>query len=354
LFSRMHMRFKQWIVTGLVLSLTVIACKEEKKEEAPRRQRGGGPVQAEGFIVKTTSLSENIEVPGTLLPFEVTEIRPEISGRVVRLNIPEGSFVQKGSLLVKLFDEDLQAQLKKLEVQLQIAQKTAERYRELLKISGISQQEVDLSELQVNNLKADIELVKVNIGKTEIRAPYGGRIGLKSISLGAYISPSNLITTISEVSRLKMQFSVPEKYSGDMSKGRQVDFTIAGAGKKFKATILATNSTIEENTRTLQVLTVIAGSNPLLVPGSFAKVSLRLGEDNEAIIVPTQAIIPQARNKKVVIYRNGSAEFETVITGLRDSSFVQILEGVKPGDTIITTALLAIQPDSKIKLTKVQ
>jgi membrane fusion protein (multidrug efflux system) len=348
------MRLKQWIFSGLVLSLTIMACEEEKKQEAPRRARGGGPVQAEGFVVRTTSLSENIEVPGTLLPFEVTEIRPEITGRVVRLNISEGSHVQQGTLLVKLFDDDLQAQLQKLQVQLQIAQKTAERYRELLKISGVSQQEVDLSELEVSNLKADIELVKVSITKTEIRAPFNGRIGLRSISLGAYITPTNLITTISQVSQLKMQFSVPEKYSDDMKRGRQIDFTVAGAAKKFKATILATSSTIEQNTRTLQVLTVISGSNPLLVPGSSAKVSLRLGQDDQAIIVPTQAIIPQARNKQVVIYRNGSVEFETVVTGLRDSSFVQIMEGVKPGDTIVTTALLAIQPDSKIQLTKVQ
>ena len=137
------MRLKQWIFSGLVLSLTIIACKEEKKEDAPRRSRVGGPIQAEGFVVKTTSLSENIEVPGTLLPFEVTEIRPEITGRVVRLNIPEGSNVQQGAILVKLFDDDLQAQLQKLQVQLQISQKTAERYRELLKISGVSQQEVE-------------------------------------------------------------------------------------------------------------------------------------------------------------------------------------------------------------------
>lgn len=354
MFSRIHMRLKQWLFIGLGLGLTVMACKEEKKEETPRRARAGGPIPAEGFVVRTTSLSENIEVPGTLLPFEVTEIRPEISGRVVSMNIPEGGNVQQGALLVKLFDGDLQAQLQKLQVQLQIAEKTFERYRELLKISGISQQEVDLSELEVNNLKADIGLVKVNIVKTEIRAPYAGRIGLKSISLGAYITPTNLITTISQVSKLKMLFSVPEKYTTDMRNGKPIDFTVAGADKKFRATILATNSTIEENTRTLQVLTVISGSNPLLVPGSFAKVSLRLGENNEAVIVPTQAIIPQARNKKVVIYQNGAAEFVTVVTGLRDSSFVQIIEGVKPGDTIVTTALLAIQPDSKIKLTKVQ
>lgn len=350
----MHMRLKRWIVSGLVLSLLVTACREQKKEEASRRNRGGGPIQAEGFVVRTTSLSENIEVPGTLLPFEVTEIRSEISGRVVRLNIPEGSYVQQGALLVKLFDDDLQAQLQKLQVQLQIAQKTAERYRELLKISGVSQQELDLSELEVNNLKADIELIKVSITKTEIRAPFNGRIGLRSISLGAYITPTNLITTISQVGQLKMQFSVPEKYSAEMRKGRQIDFTVSGSDKKFKASILATATLIEENTRTLQVLTVITGSNPLLVAGSSAKVSLRLGQDDQAIIVPTQAIIPQARNKQVVVYRNGSVNFETVVTGIRDSTFVQIMEGVKKGDTIVTTALLSIQPNSKIQLTKVQ
>jgi len=331
-----------------------MACKQEKNQEAPRRGRGGGPIQAEGFVVRTTSLSENIEVPGTLLPFEVTEIRAEITGRVVKLNIPEGSYVQKGTLLVKLFDDDLQAQLQKLQVQLQIAQKTFERYSQLLKISGISQQEVDLSELEVNNLKADIELVKVNIGKTEIRAPFNGRIGLRSISLGAYISPTNLITTISQVGQLKMQFSVPEKYSGEMRKGRQIDFTVAGTSKKFRANILATATLVAENTRTLQVLTVVSGSNSLLVPGASAKVSLRLDQNDEAIIVPTQAIIPQARNKQVIIYRSGAASFETVVTGIRDSSYVQITQGVKPGDTIVTTALLAIQPDSKIQLIKVQ
>jgi membrane fusion protein (multidrug efflux system) len=350
----MHMRLKQWTLTGLVFGMILVACKEEKKTEAPRRARGGGPIHAEGFVVRTTSLSENIEVPGTLLPYEVTEIRSEISGRVVQLNFDEGSYVKKGTLLVKLFDDDLQAQLQKLQVQLQIAEKTAERYRELLKISGISQQEVDLSELQVSNLKADIELVKVNISKTEIRAPFDGRLGLRSISLGAYISPSNLITTISQTDQLKMQFSVPEKYTPNMRKGRVVDFTVAGSEKKFKATIIATASTVEENTRTLQVLCAINNTDPILVPGAFARVALRLGQDDNALIVPTQAIIPQARNKQVVIYRNGTPDFETVITGIRDSAYVQILEGVRVGDTVVTTALLSIQPDSKIQLTKVQ
>jgi membrane fusion protein (multidrug efflux system) len=352
-----QMNRKSRIVIGIILAFIFVSCKNEKKEAPANAGRTGGgdrPVQAEAFIVKTKSLSENLEIPGTLLPFEATEIRPEISGRVISLNIPEGSFVQKGALLAKMFDSDLQAQLKKLQVQLEIAQKTAERQEALLKIEGISKQEVDLSQLQVSNLKADIELIKVDIAKTEVRAPFPGRIGLKNISNGAYITPTTLLTTISQVSQLKLEFSVPEKYSEAMRKGRQVSFNIAGTDNKFNASILATESNIEANTRTLKVRAVVTGKHNLLVPGAFAKVALQLGKNDHSLIVPSQAIIPQARNKRVIVYKGGKVDFTVVTTGIRDSSYVQVLDGVKEGDTILTTALLAIRPDSKIKLTKVQ
>lgn len=339
------------------LCSVIVSCEEKKKASPPPNaaaQRANRPMQAEGYIVKTKKLSENIEVPGTLLPFEETEIRPEISGRLVYLNIPEGRFVSKGTVLAKLFDGDLQAQLKKLQVQLEISEKTAERYRELLKIGGVSQQEYDLTELSVNNLKADMQLVRVDIYKTTIRAPYSGRIGLKSISNGAYVTPTNIITTISQVSKLKMEFTVPEKYSEAMQRGRTVNFTITGNDKKFTSAILATESNIEANTRTLKVRSVVNGTDPSLVPGAFAKVTLQMGDNNEALIIPTQAVIPQARNKRVILYRDGIAKFEVVTTGIRDSSFVQITDGLKAGDTILTTGLLAIRPDSKITLSKVQ
>jgi membrane fusion protein, multidrug efflux system len=350
-----HMKGRSRLAV-LLLFAFALACKEEKKENgaAVAGPRANAPLQVEAFIVKTQSLSENLEVPGTLMPFEQTEIRPEITGRIVKLNIPEGSFVKKGTLLVKLFDEDLQAQLKKLQVQLQINAKTAERQKELLTIGGISQQEYDLSELAVNNLKADIDLVRVSISKTEIRAPFDGRIGLKAISDGAYITPTNLITTISQVGQLKMEFSVPEKYSELMRKGRPVTFTIAGTTKTFNAAVLATESVIEANTRTLRVRTVVRGSDPVLVPGAFAKVGLRLDENDKALIIPTQAVIPQARNKRVAVYSNGKVEYRVVVTGIRDSSYIQVTDGLKLGDTVITTGLLSIRPDSKIKLSKVQ
>ena len=299
-------------------------------------------------------MSEDIEVPGSLLPFEETEIRPEVSGKIVSLNIREGNFVNRGTLLAKLYDGDLQAELKKLRVQAEIAEKTVERYGELLKIQGISQQEYDLAQLQVNNLKADMDIVRVNIGKTEIRAPYAGRLGLRNISVGAYVSPATIITTLRKVDQLKLQFSVPEKYSSTMNPGSEVKFSLEGAKEKYTARVIATEESIEANTRTLRVRAVVLGKTDQLVPGGFAKVNLQMGRNAESLVIPTQAVIPQARNKRVIIYNGGTAKFQVVTTGIRDSSYVQITEGLNEGDTIVTTGLLAIRPDSKVKLVKVQ
>lgn len=338
----------------LVLGL-FFSCKSSKKEEAPKAAPSRNkPVNADAFVAKTQALAENIQVPGSLLPAEGTDIRPEISGRLVSINFTEGAFVKKGSLLAKLFDEDLKAQLRKLEVQLEINQKTVERYSELLKIQGISQQDVDLSQLQVNNNKADIELVKVNIAKTEIRAPFNGRIGLRNVSLGAYVSPVDIIATIRQVDQLKLEFTVPEKYSTVFKTGKKVSFAIDGANKEFNATVMATEYFIDANTRSLNVKGIVKSNDPALVPGAFAKVDLDLDRDNNAIVVPTQAIIPLSRGKQVIIYRNGKPDFKEVTTGIRDSTYIQVSSGLNAGDTVLISGLMAIKPNSQIQLSKVQ
>ena len=266
----------------------------------------------------------------------------------------EGVNVSRGTLLVKLFDGDLQAQLRKLQVQLQIAEKTVERQKQLLAIGGISQQEYDLSELQINNLKADIELVKVSISKTEIRAPFDGRLGLKNISMGAYISPTNILTTISQVSKLKLQFTVPEKYGSMVQRGQEVDFSLDGSNKNFRASVVATESAIEENTRSLAVRSVVNVNDRILVPGAFAKVKMILGRQENAFLIPTQSVIPQGRKKQVAIFKNGKAVFSEITTGVRDSANIQVLTGLNLNDTVVTTGLLFIKPGSDLKITKLQ
>lgn len=353
-FDQTHLTLMRRSFTVIALILAIHSCKSDKKSAAPTT--GGMPQQVlevEGMIIGTSSINQVVEVSGTVLANESTEIRPEISGRLVQLNIREGALVAKGSLLAKIYDGDLQAQLKKLQVQLQIAEKAEERQRELLKIGGIAQQDYDLSLLNVNNIKADIELTQVSIGKTEIRAPYAGRLGLKSISPGAYVSPTTLLTNITQVSQMKIEFSVPEKYSAQIRNGMPIEFTLDGTSKQYYAHVLAKESTVEEATRNLRIRAVVQGTDEFLVPGSFAKVKMILGEDPKAIMIPSNAVIPQARNKQVAVYNGGVAVMRNINTGIRDSSRIQVLDGLNPGDTLITTGLLFVRPESKIKLTKI-
>ncbi|MBI1343401.1 MAG: efflux RND transporter periplasmic adaptor subunit [Terrimonas sp.] len=305
-------------------------------------------MKVDGYIVTPKTISETIEVPGTLMANETTEIHPEVSGKVTEIHISEGKYISKGTLLVKLYDGDLQAQLRKLEVQLKIAQQTEDRQSQLLKIQGISQQDYDLSLLNVNNINADIEIIKTSIAKTEIRSPYNGRLGLKNISPGAYITPSTIITTITQTDPLKLDFTVPEKYTDRIKTGQAVSFKVQGKDKLYTAKVMATETSVAETTRSLIVRSVVANKNAELLPGTFANVILQFDPDPNALMVPSEAIIPQARGKKIIRYDGGMASFVDVNTGVRDSAFVQVTEGIKSGDTVVITGLLSIRPGTKI------
>jgi membrane fusion protein (multidrug efflux system) len=258
-----------------------------------------------------------------LLPGEQTQIRSEVRGRVVQLNIKEGTRVQKGALLIKLFDGDLQNQLKKLQVQLEIAETTEKRQAELLKINGISQQDYDLVKLNVRTLTVDMEATRIAIVKTEIRAPYTGQLGLRNISLGAYISPMDIITTLRQVDELKLEFSVPEKYAKEVKKGDKITFRVDGGRHDHTAVVIATENSVEQTTRTLRIRALVDKIDDELVPGVFARVNLQLGKTDDALLIPTQAILSTARNKQVAVLKKDSVVFNIVETGARDSVFVQ-------------------------------
>lgn len=308
----------------------------------------------EGFVVKPGLLESSITVSGSLRPFEETVLMPEVPGRVVSINLPEGKFVKKGTLLVKLFDGDLQAELHKAQTQLTIAQKTEERQGELLKINGVSQSEYDQALLAVNSIKNDVEVLKVQIGKTEVLAPYDGIIGLRNISPGAQITTSTALTTIRVVDKLKLDFSVPEKYSLNVRQGTKITFTVQGNDSLFGAEVIATEMGIESTTRNLRARAVVNGISPALVPGTFATVKLDLSENKNALMIPSQAVIPQARNKKAIVSRNGKADFVTVITGIRQAALVEVTHGLQSGDTVVTTGILFIKPGNPIKFAKIK
>ncbi len=338
---------------SLIFILVISACGNADKKTAPPTAAKPTIQKVEGYIVKTTLISNDVELPGTLIANETTDIHAELSGRLVYLNINEGQTVGRGTVLARIFDGDLQAQLKKLNVQVAVAEQTVKRMGELLKIGGVSQQEYDLSVLQVNTIRADMEIVRTNISRTVVRAPFTGTMGLKNISTGAYITPAITISTIRQNSQLKLDFTLPEKFTSGIKTGQLVDFTVEGNPKKYTAKIMATESGLEENTRSLNVRAIVINNDGKLLPGLFAKVKSDFNPDPNGLMIPSQAILPQARGKKVIVYHNGTAMFTDVTTGIRDSSFVQIITGLKEGDTIITTGLMSLKPDAKIEISKI-
>ena len=338
----------------LIFVIAASACGSKNKKSTAQLQQANSvkqpPMQVETFIVHTQPLSDIVEVPGSLMAFENTEIHPEISGRLVQLNISEGKYVSKGALLAKIYDGDLQAQLKKLQVQLDLANTNEQRSAQLLKIQGISKADYDASVLNVNNIKADIEITRANITKTEIRAPFNGKLGLKNISPGAFISPSTVITTISQVNKLKLQFSIPEKYGSQVKNGQQILFTVNGSEKTFTAVVMATETAIESDTRSLTIRALVKDNDPALIPGSFANVKMNLGINQNAIMIPNIAVVPQGRKKQVFVFKDNKAVPMDIITGTRDSANVQVLTGLNAGDTLITSGILFLRPGSDVKI----
>ncbi|MEZ4906105.1 MAG: efflux RND transporter periplasmic adaptor subunit [Saprospiraceae bacterium] len=199
-----------------------------------------------------------------------------------------------------------------------------------------------------------MEYQKALIRKTEILAPFDGILGLRNVSIGAHIAPGTVLTTIRSKDKMKLDFSVPEKYADEIKKGMNVDFKLTNDMTTYSAKVIATEMGINENTRNYKVRAIVNQKSDKLISGSFANVNLDLGEKSDAIMIPSQSIIPSARNKTVIIANNGKAEFKPVITGIRKSDLVEVTEGLELGDTIVTSGLLFLKDANPIKFSQVK
>ena len=295
--------------------LTIINCKKSENNPsasagegkpattgvppgAPGGQGGQGQGGQNGpkydaIIASSRIINRVITSPGSILAEETTNLQPEISGRLTHIYFKEGSYVQKGALLARLYDDDLKAQRSKLEVQLKIAIASEGRQKELLAVNGTSQQEYDLATLQVSNIKADLELNAVSLSKTEIRAPYSGRIGLRNVSPGAYVTPQQIIANLSQVNLLKIEFNVLEKYASELKPGTIVNFRTESSDKEYEAKITAFENTLTDDTRQQRIRAQVVRPDNKLTPGSFISVTFGLGKNDPAVMIPTQAVIPR-------------------------------------------------------------
>lgn len=333
----------------------LVACgggKDEKGGKGP----GGKPnnLAAEGYVVSPEVFTNEITASGSLLPNEEIEIRPEISARVTAILFKEGSRVSKGQTLVELYNADIAAQIKKLKAQRDLQVKTQERQKQLLDIGGISRQDYETTQTQVQAIEADIAYAEAQLRATRIIAPFDGTIGIRNVSVGAVVTPTSLITTLQQTHHLKMDFTIPDVYFNSIKEGKEVFFIVTGINDTLKGSVSAVDPGAESQTRTVRVRATIPNTNNQLVAGSYAQVLIPIESAPDAILIPSQAVIPTSREKQVAVVKDGKVNMVTVKLGARTSDKVEILNGLQSGDTVVLTGLMQAKPGMDVKITKVR
>ncbi|SMC80777.1 efflux RND transporter periplasmic adaptor subunit [Pedobacter nyackensis] len=356
------MKIKYIIYVLIVLGIAYliyyrIAANKKIAQDGAGMSKGkagsGKGLQVEGVVVTASDFTNDLEVTGTLEANESVELRSEVSGLVTSINFKEGASVSKGSLLVKINDRDIQAQLQEALTKQRLSATNENRSKQLLEKGAISQEEYDTSLADLQSLKAQTQLIRAQLAKTAIYAPFSGKIGLRSISVGGYITPTTLIANLSSINPLKISFSVPEKYIGQIKHDSEITFTTDGFNKKFTGRVFAIEPGINTQTRTLQIKALVPNTNNELLPGSFAKIKLALSTVKDALIIPNQAIIPVLNGKTVYISKDGKAQQVKVEAGTRTAEHIVITSGLSVGDTVLTTGAMALKPDAPVKVTVV-
>lgn len=339
---------------GILIAIKFIFLSkpQEKGPAGGGKDKSKMPVAVNYVIAAQEKFTSKVYSSGKTGALNEIDIKPEVAGKVTAIYFKEGDEVNKGAMLLKINDADLQAQLLKNKSQLKLAEEKLERLKKLLAVNGVSKEDHDIQENEVNALLADQAFINAQIAKTNITAPFSGRVGLKNISEGAYVSPALTIASLVQTKPVYIEFSVPEKYSSMVKKGMNIEFSKeSNANTSYNAAIYAIEPKIDEVTKTLRCRALYTG-NEELYAGSFVKVFIDLIKSENALMIPTQCIIPILKGQKVMIARNGEADEAKVITGVRTDNKIQILEGLQVGDTVLTTGLMSVKKGTKLKLLK--
>lgn len=339
------------LIVLLIIFLPKIISSAKENTSAPAgRMDMQIPVTA--HIVSYEKLSDLVFTTGSILANEEVELRSEISGKITQILFKEGAYVNKGDLLVKINDAELQAQLRKAASKVKLIEDREARQRQLAQNQMISKEDYESTLNDLEASKAEYDLIQAQIDKTEIRAPFNGVVGLREVSEGSFVTTTTVIARLQNLTNLKVDFAIPQKYASNVKIGDELTFKLSGSNNQYKARIYAIEPKIDPSTRTLKLRAICTATYKGLFPGAFANVELNLKETEDAILITTVAIVPELKGQLVYLYKNGVAMPQRVELGLREERRVQITSGLAEGDTVITSGILQMRPGAKVKITE--
>lgn len=347
------------LIIGILLIIAVAflypRMSDQKNEPAASSQgSGGGGQQALPVSViklQKETLRNQLQVTGTILPNESVNLRPEISGLVTKINFSEGQYVTKGTPLVYLNDDELQAQYQRLQYTQKLFETQENRQKQLLAREAISQEEYDIVLNQYNTAISDIKLVEAQLSKTVIRAPFNGILGLRLISEGSVIGTNDPIVSIVNIDPIKIEFSIPERYSSQVSVGSPIFFSNESSKEEVEGKVYAFEPQVDLATRTLKLRAQSPNKGGKFLPGMFVKIRFILDVVEDALMVPAESVIPELEGYKVYVANAGKVEQRVIEIGTRTETHVQVLSGLKEGDLVLTTGVMQARQGMSVEPT---
>jgi len=326
-----HLRILLFLTTIFAL---LTACDEETA--ASGRGGFGGPAKVITQQIELQHIVDEIDALGTANANESVEIQPRISSLIESFAFTEGQNVMAGDVLVRLEDNEIVAGLTLAEANLSESRSLYNRSKSLADTQAISASNLDQLLAQVRVDEASVEAAKARLNNTVIRAPFSGRVGLRRVSPGSFVNTSTVITTLDDVSEIKLDFSVPETFLTVLSEGMDISAeSLVYPGKIFAGTVASIDTRLDPVTRAVLVRAIIPNEGGLLKPGMFMSVALKR-DRGEVVVVPEQAIVPEGGNQYVYVVAGGVAEKRRVQLGRRIPGFVAIEAGLEAGESVIT------------------
>ena len=344
-----------FIVIAIIIVGLLLYPKLKPKQIGPQvsTQKNRSVLQVEGKIINPKRIENIIKITGAILANESVAMRSEISGKVENIYFEEGNRVKKRDLLLTINDDEIVAQYERLKYTQKLNEDIEYRLRQLLEKEAISREEYEIGLTTLNTTLSDIKEREARIAKHKLYAPFDGIIGLRQVSEGSYLSPSDLVVNIYNINPIKVEFSVPGKYSSMVNKGDSISFNIEASDDDYIGIIYALEPRIDPRTRTLQIRAICKNDDEVLMPGQFVSIKYTLNTISDALMVPSESIIPELNSHKLFTYKNGLVNNEIVKIGLRTDQEIQITDGILPGDTVITTGILQIGQGLPVDITNI-
>jgi membrane fusion protein (multidrug efflux system) len=332
----------------IVVALALGACGES---EAPQGRGGWGAAPKVVTVpVELRPLVDEIEALGTARANESVSIRPRIASIVTRLDFDEGQIVDEGDLLVELESSEIRAGLALAEASLAESRSLYDRSKSLESRQAISASDLDqlLARVKVN--EAQVQAARARLANTRIRAPFTGRVGLRNVSPGSYVDSSTEITTLDDIDRIKLDFSVPETFLTVIVEGMQIEArSVVFPDRVFAGTVESVDTRLDPVSRSVEVRAVLPNADAALRPGMFMTVDLQQNR-GDVLVVPEESIVPEGLEQYVFVVKDGVVEKRSVFLGRRIPGFVVIRDGLVAGEEVISEGTNKVRDGIRVEV----